>query len=267
MQRRKIPFNFLSLLCVDALSFVLSLWASVKCAAADQRWAGLGEFVWLHVLVIGGLLLTFALRGFYTRRTPFWNELRNTFHLLLAGSAAAGALLMLLDAQSHRGLWLLMWGLAFLAIPSLRFIAKHALARLGLWRRSAIIIGVGPQAMSAASALYSEPLLGFNVMAFIGVSRPAQSLPPSMKVCGHDVAVLTVEHDELLSLLESYGRPHLVVALERDEMDATEGLLSKLSLRYPDMNIIPPLPRVPLFGVEVSYFFSHDILMLRFKKN
>ena len=63
------------------------------------------------------------------------------------------------------------------------------------------------------------------------------------------------------------GRPHVVVALELDEMLGREGLIESLSFYHGDIDVISPLKGLPINNTRVSHFFSRDILSLRIHNN
>lgn len=67
--------------------------------------------------------------------------------------------------------------------------------------------------------------------------------------------------------LEGLNSPHLMVALEAESLLPHQSLLQRLSARYVDLSIIPPLRGLPLYGMEMTHFFSHEVLMLNVRNN
>ncbi|MGH6944990.1 MAG: sugar transferase, partial [Geminicoccaceae bacterium] len=63
------------------------------------------------------------------------------------------------------------------------------------------------------------------------------------------------------------GRPHVVVALEMDEMADHGVYVERLNLHYGDVDIVSPMRGLPLAGTRVTHFFSHDVLSLRLYNN
>ena len=63
------------------------------------------------------------------------------------------------------------------------------------------------------------------------------------------------------------GRPHVVVALELDEMAGREGLIERLSFLHGDIDIISPLRGLPINNTRATHFFSRDLLSLRIHNN
>jgi undecaprenyl-phosphate galactose phosphotransferase len=58
-----------------------------------------------------------------------------------------------------------------------------------------------------------------------------------------------------------------MVALDAESLLPHQGLLQRLSARYGDLSIIPPLRGLPLYGMELTHFFSHEVLMLTARNN
>jgi undecaprenyl-phosphate galactose phosphotransferase len=58
-----------------------------------------------------------------------------------------------------------------------------------------------------------------------------------------------------------------MVALEAESLMPHQGLLQRLSARYVDLSIVPPLRGLPLYGMEMTHFFTHEVLMLTARNN
>lgn len=197
--------------------------------------------------------------GHYSRRKPFWDELRETLRILVMVAAIDVALVFLGKWQFSR-LWLLTtWLLAFTLVPMLRVLVKHTLLRLGRWRLPTVIVGAGTNAREAYAALCSEPLMGFDVVAFLAPSGEAVSASNAYPAPVNEVG------DDIVAWLEDRGMPHVVVAL--DSLHEQQLLIQRLSIRYADLDVIPSIRGLPLLGMEMTHFFSHEVLMLRVRNN
>jgi len=69
------------------------------------------------------------------------------------------------------------------------------------------------------------------------------------------------------AILDTLGSPQIIVALEAESLLPHQKLLQLLSARYSDISIIPPLRGLPLYGMEMTHFFSHEVLMLTVRNN
>ncbi len=229
-------------------------------------WAALGSsrtllFVGLTALV----LLLFGARGHYSRRRPFFDEILDILIVFLAVAVLDALLVYLAKWQFSRSWFIAAWLLALAFVPLARVCLKRSLIRAGQWQRSTVIVGVGANAREAAEALYSEPLMGLEVAAFL--SLPGEAIPiTAFDIGGRSIPVRLLS-DDPYSTLDELGSPQIIVALEAESLVPHQKLLQKLSARYGDMSIIPPLRGLPLYGMEMTHFFSHEVLMLSMRNN
>jgi Undecaprenyl-phosphate galactose phosphotransferase, WbaP/exopolysaccharide biosynthesis polyprenyl glycosylphosphotransferase len=268
--------NKLVVLGIDALALLLALflgrianywWLDLSLTGNFFHWNS-GEQLRLafYLGLIAIVLSRFLALGHYTRRKPFWDELRETFKILLI-AALVDTSILFLNRVSFSRTWLLdTWILAFLLLPLMRILVKHALRRMGEWSRPTIIIGTGQNAQEAAAALASEPLLGFDVIAF---------LVPQGKPCLSSKFIITANRpipilpmtEEPEATIARLGYPHVVVALEPDELLSYRNILERLCLCCPDVSVVPAIRGLPVFGMVTTHFFSHEVLLLRARNN
>ena len=225
-----------------------------------------GEIRPVIFLTLGiACVVSFWRLGHYARRRPFWQEIGDVLGVVVTLAIVDAALVFLTKSNFSRLWWATSWTLVALLVPLARLAAKHALMRSGAWRRPTVVVGIGPNAFDAAAALDSEPLLGFEVVALIQPpGAPAE--PAYLEVGGKRLPVLrAAPYPDLLPA--QLGRPHVVVALEMDEMAQCGGYIERLSLHYGDVDIVSPMRGLPLAGTHVTHFFSHDVLSLRLYNN
>ncbi len=225
-----------------------------------------GEIRPVIFLTLGiACVVSFWRLGHYARRRPFWQEIGDVLGVVVTLAIVDAALVFLTKSNFSRLWWATSWTLVALLVPLARLAAKHALMRSGAWRRPTVVVGIGPNAFDAAAALDSEPLLGFEVVALIQPPG-APAAPAYLEVGGKRLPVLrAAPYPDLLPA--QLGRPHVVVALEMDEMAQCGGYIERLSLHYGDVDIVSPMRGLPLAGTHVTHFFSHDVLSLRLYNN
>lgn len=200
--------------------------------------------------------------GHYSGRKPFWDELKEILKTLVFIGLIDAALVYFGKWQFSR-LWLLStWFLALLLMPLARFTTKRILLNLGWWQRHTVILGTGENAREAMEAIRSEPLMGYDVIAFLATPAELQLTPSE----GYPAPVLALGSDPMATL-HKMGYPYMVVALDADVFPQYEKLVRQLSAHYADLNVIPSLRGLPLLGMEMTHFFSHDVLMLRVHNN
>jgi undecaprenyl-phosphate galactose phosphotransferase len=218
-------------------------------------------------LLVAGSLVVFQHFGHYSRRRQFWQELGDIAMVAAGALLFDLALLYLLKVNFSR-LWVLSsWALVVPAVPLARLLVKKVALELGHWLQPTVIVGVGPNAHEIAAAYDARNNhLGYQVQAFLDPGAEAAAGERWLQVGGRAIPVLALDQGakELPGWL---GQPHVVVALELDEMLGREGLIESLSFYHGDIDVISPLKGLPINNTRVSHFFSRDILSLRIHNN
>ena len=211
-------------------------------------------------VLLGLWLLWFGvLRRKYFRRQSFWSELQG----LIKGSGAfmaLGSLVALLQGQPLQLLVYAVWGAALAASVALsRALLRRVLNLAGVWARPAIIFGSEENAQQAALALRSEPSLGYAVQAFV---LPANATEPLPSGAPHRA---WPRHEADFDALRSF---QCVIALEANQSELRDHLIRELSQhQIQRVSVIPSMRGVPLFGLETTQFFSHEVLMIHVRNN
>src|SRR5258706_12036042 len=107
--------------------------------------------------------------------------------------------------------------------------------------------------------------MGLEVAAFLALPSETTS-DAFLEIAGMQIPVIPLGI-EPYPALDELGSPQVVVALEAENMLPYQKLLQKLSARFTDTCIIPPLRGLPLYGMEMTHFFSHEVLMLTVRNN
>lgn len=260
----------------DAISLVVS-WllalALLRLFGPEAWWEGLvhwwavsGDSRTVQLSALLALMLVlFVARGHYSRRRPAADEVLDIFKVFLFVAVIDSVFAYLTKAEFSRAWFISAWCLAVIIVPLTRTMTKRLLTRLGRWRRPTVILGTGQNAQEAAEALRSEPLMGLELVAFL--APKGESIGTSASgIDGRHVEVIAAGED-LEATLERLNSPHLIVALEAESLLPHQGLLQRLSARYVDLSIIPPLRGLPLYGMEMTHFFTHEVLMLTARNN
>ena len=216
-------------------------------------------------LLLALMLVLFAARGHYSKRRPAADEVLDILKVFLLVAVIDSVFAYLTKTQFSRAWLISAWSVALVVLPLARMLTKQLLTRLGRWRRHTVILGTGRNALEAARALRSEPLMGLEPVAFL-VPKGETLRMSALEVEGRRIEVLPAG-DELEATLERLNSPHLVVALEAESLLPHQGLLQRLSARYVDLSIVPPLRGLPLYGMEMTHFFTHEVLMLTARNN
>lgn len=204
----------------------------------------------------------------YTYRKPFWDELRESFSTLSVMALIELALTTFIEAELQEGAlqmyhpstWLVTWLSLFFMLPLFRFLTKRYLRSVGSWVMPSAIIGNGKNAQEAYLAINSEPSTGFRVDTFVS---PVEE--------GHKSHVI----DDIPCVLEAdflsqsnVFPPKVFIALEKHQGELRDKWLRSLVKNgITNISVVPDMRGVPLAGLDVSHFFSHEVMMLRIKNN
>lgn len=219
------------------------------------------------VVHLGLTLLTigwfWVIKEHYLRRRPFWDELREIFRtlsitLLLASTA-------LLQSAQDTMQSLVVWLCAFALIPLGRANIKGILRKLGLWERPAIIIGTGNNALEAYRAIRKETNLGYRIKAFAAPAGQTE-VPETIAVDSLNFPIIRLNEDPAEQLQEMEG-PQVIIGLDSLSPDENHRLVKKLSRLQQNVHIIPAIRGLPLFGTQLSHFFSHEVLFMTVRNN
>ena len=228
----------------------VGVWFSTQDLQRYYAWAG---------LVFLGLMLFLMRFQHYSDRRPFWDELGDILRLTVSLALLDMTLVASTRWNSSRLWWLLAWVSAVIMVVWGRMLTRVLLKHLGLWIRPTIIIGHGNNAKDAAIALQSEPRMGFEVAGYVDVDQ-AQ---PHLQLNGHKLQNL----EQLQALAEQPGI-QWVIALEHSQSEQREHWLRTLAQwGATDISVIPAMRGVPLYGTDMSHFFSHEVALLRVRNN
>lgn len=238
----------LGLLLADLIAWVIS-----------YAFAGKSELPVQDLFVLTGMWLAWHLlvRRKYMARYPFWSELLS----LIKGVTAfmlVGMLSSLLGRQSL-DVWVhLQWGLILLIVLVIaRSSARAVLRKLGLWSLPTLIFGADENAQQAALALQSEISMGYTIDGFVVPPGQDQQLPQGYR------SVAWPQHAQDFDALMGY---RCVIALEASQSELRDTIIRQLSqYKITNVSVIPSMRGVPLFGLETTQFFSHEVLMLHLR--
>ena len=240
----------------QAFNSHLVMWGAPQTIAHLQTY--------LVVILCG--IIAFESKGSYTKRKPFSNEIRDLLTIVLVLALINSAVFFLGKFQFSRANFLLTWCLVPPLVLLFRGCAKFLLIRSGGWIRPTVIIGWGENAFQTAMAFDGEPLMGFGLTAFLlpqGKEKPAVEFKDRK---GRVIPFVSMGSNPQQSL-SYFGDPHVVLALEQGGIDAYQDLIQQLSRSSHDLQIVPAVRGLPLYGMEANHFFAHEVLLLTVRNN
>ncbi|MCW9718788.1 undecaprenyl-phosphate galactose phosphotransferase WbaP [Avibacterium sp. 21-599] len=217
----------------------------------------------LHLVLSYFCILWFWLKlRHYTYRKTFWVELREIIYTLFLFCIIELSFIAFLKLTFSRTFFILMWSNIFLLFPLVRFIVKFVLIKNGKYRKKTIIIGANANALEAYQAIKSEFFLGLDVVYFLDVNTQSENVSNAY-LKNLNIPILFPDRDNLFSLVDK-DNAQFILALEdnqTDELDYWVKLLAKHHCRA--ISIVPSLKGLPLYNTDVSFIFSHEVMLLR----
>lgn len=252
----------------DFISFTASLYIALgvlkfTLTSFDIRIPGdqIEGWIYLHWMLGICSVAWFGvrLRHYFYRKT-FWFELKEILRTLLIFAVFELAVMAFAKWSFSRYLWLLTWIFALVLVPLARMTIKWALDYYGVWSRDTWIIGSGKNAREAYKAINSEANMGLKVIGFVS-TEPSDELTTSID----NVPVIKVDADWLSTISQ---RMQFIVAVESDQSNIRNNWLREFMIRgFRYVSVIPTLRGMPLDSTDMSYIFSHEVMIFRVQQN
>lgn len=251
----------------DFISFIISLYLSLAVLSlvlpnfevrvpASQ----LEGWLYLHWLLGGCCVAWFGIRlRHYFYRKTFWFELKEILRTLIIFAIIELAVMAFAKWYLSRYVWLLTWIFAAFMVPLARMAAKWLLNSFGFWQRETWIIGNGKNARDAYLAINSEHNLGLNVVGFIVVDKVSEPIAIDNKP-------MIIADEKWLNSVSK--RMQFIVAVESHQSEIRNSWLRQLMIKgYRYVSVIPTLRGVPLDSTDMSFIFSHEVMIFRVQHN
>jgi undecaprenyl-phosphate galactose phosphotransferase len=215
----------------------------------------------LMVVIAVAFIVARYLAGDYSRRQLFWDGARaTTGALLISGIIYIAAILGLQPAAAVPTL--AIWVVLLFLVPSLRQLMRKVLGAVGLWNLPTAIIGTSRTAQDVCRALSKQIALGLDVRWLV-LESTERNLPPALG----GLRIISTGANEIVTTLMNVGCRQVVwVPDDRLRLEQND-LIDQLIGADIRVAIVPPLRRLPLFGLSTSSFFGRDLLLLQVRNN
>ncbi|EMD1656843.1 undecaprenyl-phosphate galactose phosphotransferase WbaP [Pluralibacter gergoviae] len=219
---------------------------------------------WLTLHYFLGLFcvcwFSIRLRHYFYRKT-FWFELKEILRTLVIFFVIEASVIAFARWLIPYSLLIITWFGAFFLVPFLRMFTKRLLNFLNMWKRDTIIIGSGNNALEAWKAISEESNLGFEVVSFFE-SQERNSISKFTP----GIPVLNITPENFSSKFDK--RIQFIVALESNESDLRNDWLRTFMINgYRYVSVIPTLRGMPLDSTDMSFVFSHEVMIFRVHHN
>jgi len=221
-----------------------------------------GHYDFLSLIIYPVILTLFYIKGHYTKRAPWWDQVRYIFGLCLIAFASDIFIRLILDVPLPEFLITLSAVLVFAFILIGRLFIYFICKRLGLWQLKTVIIG-GPETVS-------DILYGFNADHYTGydvqtiILRPQadekfniNNVPKNFA----NIEIIDLQTD-YLEFINQNPDHFFVISLDTFQEKERNQLVQKLT----DMNVLysiaPSISKLSVFEMKPQTFFGCDIILL-----
>ncbi|HEO9813997.1 TPA: undecaprenyl-phosphate galactose phosphotransferase WbaP [Klebsiella variicola] len=252
----------------DFVSFVVSLYLAqfilsfafddYKTHVPDNQVAGWIVLHWLLGICCVAWY-SMRLRHYFYRKT-FWFELKEILRTLVIFAVIEIAVMAFTTWSFSRFLWVLTWALILILLPLARMSTKRLLDSMGLWRRDTWIIGSDSNAREAYKAISSERNLGLVIVGFVASDR---GIP-----VGGTIEQIPVIENDVDWLLNIDKKTQFIVAVEAHQSEMRNTWLRNFMIKgFRYVSVIPTLRGMPLDSTDMSFIFSHEVMIFRVQQN
>lgn len=255
--------SFLILIISDSLVLLFSFYAAVFLRkyislfipTISQFNQSYKIYLWLFPLFI----LSYGYHKIYSKTFPFWDEIKESVK-----STVVSYIIILFvlfaskksEVYSRFVITLFSFILCF-SVPLLRIYLRKILFKYGLFERKAVIVGSGKTAIEILKALCLEPNLLYKVAAFIDDTEIK------------DINGIKVKKG--ISNIERYIRlshiTDVIIAKEELAPEQVSELVSRIQHNAENVVYIPPVKDISVYGTEIRYFFTSQIIGFEIKNN
>lgn len=242
-------------LAMGLLSVSLSDYDKIIPESQTDGWVA------LHLLLSFCCVAWYSMRlRHYFYRKTFWYELKEILRTLVIFAIIEIAVMAFTTWSFSRYLWVLTWVFVLFLVPVLRMITKRILDAFNLWRRDTWIIGSGINAHEAYRAINSERNLGLIIVGFIHSDGGTPA--------GDQIDGLPVLKNDLNWLATKDKKTQFIVAVESHQSEIRNTWLRNFMIKgYRYVSVIPTLRGMPLDSTDMSFIFSHEVMIFRVQQN
>jgi Undecaprenyl-phosphate galactose phosphotransferase WbaP len=205
-------------------------------------------------------IAVFAYERLYTKRYPFWEEVK----VLSKSTTISFALIMIMvfltrkQTQLSRTIITTTWLIGLLLFPASRFLIKLLMTRMNIWRKNLLILGTDILGSVVLDNINKNPTLGYDTVGFIehNPGKLGKEIQ-GVKVLGHI--------SKLKDILQSHTSKDIVIAipeLTREELLQT---LSTCEDFCETIWVVPRLGDIITSGIEIESL--GQVWALNIKKN
>ncbi len=207
-------------------------------------------------------LLFFVYEGSYTKRFPFWDEVKALWKVSFFSTIAVFSLLYLgkMGQNISRTVIVVMGIISIPILPVVRINIKKFFIKIGLLKSRVLIIGAGKTGELILSALRNDKNLGYDVIGF---------LDDDPKKIGKTIEKVKIHGgvSKAQKYISKCRINDIVIAMPGAEKEKLISLINQLQHKVKNILVIPDLFGVAVLGTNLQHFFQERAIGLEVKNS
>ncbi|WP_370429469.1 undecaprenyl-phosphate galactose phosphotransferase WbaP [Klebsiella aerogenes] len=248
----------------DFISFIIPIYLAMALIPSTVSQTNIAQsegWIALHWLLAFCCVGWYAMRlRHYFYRKTFWFELKEILRTLVIFAVIEIAVIAFTTWTYSRSLWMITWLFVMILVPVSRMVTKKILNTLGYWQRDTWVIGSGENAYEAYKAISSERNLSLNIVGFIASEGG--------KSAGDNIDGINVLSNDINWLTAIDKKTQFIVAVESNQSEMRNTWLRNFMIKgFRYVSVIPTLRGMPLDSTDMSFIFSHEVMIFRVQQN
>ncbi len=266
----KYALQIISVLLLDLLSFLLSLWVSwmTRLKLYPLILSGLPDFHFTFGYFLGlfwiPLIFIFfmAYENLYTLKLPFWDETKKIFKAITIATVVVMAVVTLgkISDRVSRLVLVNLWIVSLVIFPTIRLWGKKALYMMGICREKVLIIGAGQSGRLVLRWLQRETHIGYDVIGFLDDDpEKTGKVINGKKVFG--------KTHHFKRFVRELGVKTIVLAIPSLGASTLSEWAGRIQKYVKNTLIVPDIYGVALLNTELLHLFYEEIFLLNIRNN
>ncbi|HYH04961.1 MAG TPA: undecaprenyl-phosphate galactose phosphotransferase WbaP [Bacillota bacterium] len=251
------------LLIFDYLAVIMALLVALRLRNAIIATHPLsiqqfGRYIYIIIPMV--YLSMLAFEGMYSKRLPLWQKIEKLFKVaLFATSLTTGLIYFEQISGIFSRLFIgLSFVTCFVTLLVTRYLMKHLLVTVGLWKKPALLIGAGRTAELLSLAFREDTHIGYEIVGVFDDNH----LRPLIQRYQYLGGLANLEE-----VIRNSRIQDVLIALPGMDRERLLDLIYRIQPYVRNISIVPDLFGLPLSNVDVSTYFRQKTVTLTLRNN
>ena len=264
-----IFFDILAIILAFFCAFQSALWVkdllSIDTVEVFSEKNALHDISFIFMSLIA--LFLFYIKGHYTQRVPWWNQVRYVFLCFVAAFVVDNFIRLGLRLSLPYHVVTLSWVFSFFIILVFRQTAFRLLKALKLWKVDTILIGSINTVTDLLYAFHADDYAGYDIRSVF--LRDKKDKEFDLESVPRQYANITVSRDtnNYIEYIKDNLDHTFIICLETFRGEERDALIEQLTDMKAIYSVVPPTSTMNLSEMKPQVFFGCDVMMLHAKNN